>query len=264
MESQSSTPDEAQKRERSTIGFPYMDLKAAVALAVAIHSNVGSGHCDDDQLAAWSHQSPKSSSFRVQVSTAKMFGLLSGDGSSNTLTELGRQVVDPKQERAAKANAFLMVPLYRALFDKYKGSIIPPSAGLEADMVQLGVAQKQKDKARQAFERSAEQAGFFESGRNRLVKPAVANGQVSPEEVDGGKGEPPPLQNPSIPASAHSDPLIAALIQKLPPEGNWPVDQRVAWLNLMKMAFQVCYGAQPEIDIKVMPPQQHQTSKAEP
>lgn len=40
-----------------------------------------------------------------------------------------------------------------------------------------------------------------------------------------------------------SDPLLAALIKKLPQPGNeWPVDQQLAWLNLMAMAMGAVYG----------------------
>lgn len=40
-----------------------------------------------------------------------------------------------------------------------------------------------------------------------------------------------------------SDPLLAALIAKLPPSGTeWPVDRQMAWLNLMAMAFGTVYG----------------------
>lgn len=52
--------------------------------------------------------------------------------------------------------------------------MLPPSAAFERDIVGLGVAEKQKDKARQVFERSASQAGFFEAGKSKLVMPAVA------------------------------------------------------------------------------------------
>ena len=48
----------------------------------------------------------------------------------------------------------------------------------------LIVSEKQKDRARQVFERSAEQGGFFEHGKNRLVMPAVA------------VREPPPVVDP--------------------------------------------------------------------
>ena len=40
-----------------------------------------------------------------------------------------------------------------------------------------------------------------------------------------------------------SDPLIAALIAKLPPSGEeWPVDRQLSWLRLMAMAFGTVYG----------------------
>src|SRR5688500_15693600 len=85
-------------RQRSTIAFPYMPLKDAVELVEAIHGNVGLGECDDDQLAAWTGQSTKSSGFRVQISSARLFGLIAGDGSGKyRLTDLGRMVVDPTQ-----------------------------------------------------------------------------------------------------------------------------------------------------------------------
>ena len=40
-----------------------------------------------------------------------------------------------------------------------------------------------------------------------------------------------------------ADPLLAALIGKLPPSGaSWSVEQRTAWLKMMWMAFDVVYG----------------------
>ncbi|MBL8597830.1 MAG: hypothetical protein JNL14_08850 [Devosia sp.] len=242
-------------RIRSTIGFPYMDLKSALELADAIHSNVGTGDCDDDQLAAWTDQSPKSSGFRVQVYTARMFGILDGEGGRHKLAVLGRQAVDPSQARAAKAAAFLKVPLYQAVFDKYKGGVIPPAAALERDMVQLGVSEKQKDKARQAFERSADQAGFFEHGKDRLVQPGIAPGHTPPAKENnvgggaGGNGSGGGSGSDGNPPD--TDPLIAALIQKLPKARDWGIGQRVAWLQMIAMALQVNYGGDDEIEITV-------------
>jgi hypothetical protein len=251
-QSESITADDKAKRERSSIGFPYMDLKSAIVLADAIHSNVGSGDCADDQLAAWSGQSPKSSTFRVQVASARMFGVIGGDNAHHRLTDLGRQIIDPSQSRAAKVKAFLNVPLYSSVYEKYKGGLIPPTAALERDMVQLGVAQKQKDRARQAFERSAEQAGFFEQGKNRLVQPGVQPGGYVPDP----KTPPPPDLGGGNGGGGGDtrDPLIAALIQKLPETGPWGADQRIAWLNLMKMAFQLSYGPVEDITISAAKP----------
>jgi hypothetical protein len=233
----------AGQRQRSTIGFPYMDLSKAIEMAVAIHSHAGLGECDDDQLAAWTDQSAKASTFRVQVYAARTFGVLEGEGGKHRLSELGRSIVDPNQAREAKARAFLVVPLFRAMFEKYRGGVLPPSAALERDVVALGVSEKQKGRARQVFERSAEFAGYFEHGKNRLVMPASAP-REQPREDDGPREE-----NKGGGGGGGKDPLIAALIQKLPAEGSWPVDERVTWLKMLAMAFQITYGQEVEIRI---------------
>jgi len=49
------------------------------------------------------------------------------------LAELGRLVVDSKREREGRAKAFLSVPLFAAVHDKFKGGVVPPDAALEKD-----------------------------------------------------------------------------------------------------------------------------------
>jgi len=227
------------ERQRSKIGFPYMDLKSATEMAEAIHNHVGQGDCDDDQLAAWTNQSAKSSTFRVQMYAARTFGVLEAEGGRHKLTTLGRSIVDPKQAREAKARAFLTVPLYKAVFDKYRGGVLPPPAALERDIVGLGVSEKQKDRARQVFERSADQAGFFEHGKNRLVMPGVVAQKLEGDKADqqkkgaggNGGGDQPPV-----------DPVIKGLVDRLPkPDSNWPIAARVKWLQTMANAFGLIY-----------------------
>ena len=226
-------------RQRSSIAFPYSDLAAPIQLALAIHENVGTGVCDDTQLSAWTNQSLKSSSFRTQVYAARMFGILGGEAGKHRLTELGRAIVDPQQARESKTRAFLTVPLYKAAYEKYKGGVIPPAAALERDFVGMGVADKQKDRARQVFERAAEQAGFFEHGRNRLVAPGIQQGAEPPkfqvEENGGGGG--------GGGDGLTGDPLIDALVKKLPKAGRqWPAAERQTWMKMMSMAFDLAYG----------------------
>jgi hypothetical protein len=145
--------------------------------------------------------------------------------------------------RAAKAQAFLKVPLYKAIFEKYKGGVLPPTAALEREIVALGVSEKQKERARQVFERSADQAGFFEHGKNRLVMPGVGTaGHRKPNEhKSGGSGSG---------GGGGGDALIQALIDKLPASGPWSADDRVNWLKMLVMGFQVAYGTDEEIEIK--------------
>jgi hypothetical protein len=59
-----------------------------------------------------------------------MFGLIETTNGNHKLTPLGRAIVDPQQEREARARAFLNVPLYKAIYDKYKGGVLPPAAAL--------------------------------------------------------------------------------------------------------------------------------------
>lgn len=40
----------------------------------------------------------------------------------------------------------------------------------------------------------------------------------------------------------HSNSLLAALIEQLPADGPWPVEQQKAWLHMTAVAFGVCYG----------------------
>lgn len=56
-------------------------------------------------------------------------------------------------------------------------------------------------------------------------------------------------------ARPKKDPLLQALIDKLPPESDWPVDKQLAWLNLMAMAFGTIYGgdASQQLGIKQEP-----------
>lgn len=51
------------------------------------------------------------------------------------------------------------------------------------------------------------------------------------------------------------DPLLQALIAKLPQEADWPVERQLSWLNLMAMAFGTVYGgdAAQRLGIKAEP-----------
>lgn len=189
VQAQAKTPDQTRKNERSTIGFPYLDLETAVEVARSLYERAGLSPCDIDELAAEMKQTV-SGSFRLKTSAAKMYGFIDKDGRSRfNLTELGERLVDASTERPARVEAFLNIPLFSAIFEKYRGKVLPSSKALEREMTALGVAHKQADKARQTFERAARQAGFFEQGDDRLVKPRVAhnpfNAEIA-EQDDGG------------------------------------------------------------------------------
>jgi hypothetical protein len=177
-EANASEPDEGATGERtrylrSTIAFPYSGLKDAEQIARALHDSWG-GSASPDQLAASPgiDASPRSGAFRTKVATSKTFQVVAVSRGNIALTDLGRKLVDPQTRAAARVDAFLAVPLFAKLVDEYRGTSLPPDAGLESKIRDLGVSAKQTAKARQAFQRSAELAGFFKMGKDRLVQPA--------------------------------------------------------------------------------------------
>jgi len=106
-----------------------------------------------------------SGTFKLKLYSARSFGLVEIKNDGIVLTDLGNQIIRSDSEAKARAIAFMTVPLYRAIYDLYKGRLLPGDAALEADMVKLGVAPKQKSRARQGFQRSAEQAKLGKEGR---------------------------------------------------------------------------------------------------
>ena len=246
----------AQKvgRERSSIEFPYGDLDDAVKLAKAVR-DVGGQSCTLDQLAAQLKQSANSGAFRLRTSYPRIFGLADTERGTIRLTELGMRIVDPTQEERARVEAFMRVPLYKAIYEKYRGYTLPPAAALEREMAGLGVSSKQTDKARQAFDRSARQAGFYWSGTDRLVMPALKGEAPASKPLDTGTpGAGDESRNRGGSGGNHGtgggngggltgDPLVDALVLKLPPKGaTWPAAERATWLKMIEMAFDLAYG----------------------
>lgn len=237
----------------STIQFPYGDLSDAVEFAQAVHA-VGSP-CTVDQVAAYLKQSPHSGAFRLRCSYPRIFGLTESQRGVGgiKLTPLGMRIVDATQEAAARADAFLHVALYKSIFEKYKGYTLPPPAALEREMAALGVSPKQTDKARQAFDRSARQAGFTWAGADRLVMPVTKNtpesrpldhgtpGADAREPKKGGGGGEPPDRTE----------LMSMLLRFLP-EGDLDNDKLARWLRAAEINLRMAYDTPGSIKIEVV------------
>lgn len=243
------------KRERSTIEFPYSDLSSCLELARMLHSRAGS-RCTDVQLAAWMNQSASGGGFRSRISAAKLFGLIETEGQAISITPLGRQAIDDERGGDARAEAFLRVPLFAAMYTEFNGVVLPPAAAIERHMEALGVASKQKDRARQTFTKSANYASFIDDRTGRFIKPAFADsntdhqGAKPPHKDDkkppggGGSGEQPPLH-----------PFIRGLLETLPaPRAEWPASARADWLQTAASIFKLIYAGDGAVEVKVVAP----------
>ena len=228
-----------KQRTLSSIEFPYHDLEDAEAIATGVHT-VGGTSCTIEQLAGQLKQAANGGGFRLRLIASRMFGLVTYERGVVTLTELGSRICDPLLERAARVDAFLHVALYNKLYEQFKGKTLPPTLGLEQFIVNSGVSEKQKDKARQALQRSAKFAGFFEFGADRLILPSGQKPQTTPK----GRTAPPPLEQLNQPASREQTfhPFIQGLLEKLPqPDAEWSVDDRQKWLQTAAGIFDLMY-----------------------
>jgi hypothetical protein len=220
-------PDSKQTRERSKIAFPYGDLDGALEVVKAIYNHGGSA-ATLDQLVDWmKHENVSSGAFRNKITGAKMFGLTEIDKDAVSLEPLGQQACDPKTEMQARARAFLKVPLYQKIFSTYKGGPLPNDKDLESVMQSFGVPAKQADRARQSFQRSAEQAKVFNEKKDRLVLPAgVSLDSTTP--TNGGTSR--KVETPiGEQFTGEINPALAALIEQLPPTGEWTRDAHDMW-----------------------------------
>ncbi len=231
--------------ERSSIQFPYFDLGECLKIVRAISNNAGADDCTDDQVAAWTDLSSKSSGYRSRMSATRLFGLIeSGKSSGVRLSDLAPKALDEHHARAAKVQAFLNVPLFKRVYENWRGQQIPPAAKLERALVTFGVAEKQKARARQTLERSAAEANFYENGKDRLVQPGTkSGGHVTPPADNHNKGSGTGAHDNGGGGNEFSlDPIIRGLINRLPKSGDtWPKSERKLWLGILENSFELVY-----------------------
>jgi len=212
------------------------------------------------------HHTPSSGAFGIKLASARMFGLIDNVQGKNVLTQLGFSILDSDDTRArhAKVEAFLRVPLYRKVYDEFKGKQLPPRPlGLEQAFVEFGVSAKQKDKARNVFERSAQLAGFFPGGRNdRLVMPiggdlASATGERrAPDSPQDTNSAPVPAAAPIV--AKH--PLIEGLLREIPDaKSPWSIKDQANWLSAAAKIFGILYKPDANgggsIEVTYIPPE---------
>ncbi len=255
--SQATSEDEkASVKDRSTIEFPYADIDSSFDVVRGIH-NAGGTSCESEQLAAQLKLESKGGGFRLKINAARTFGLITYDrGGRISLSEVGRQAIDPQTERAARVKAFLSVPLFQKVYEEFKGRPLPPRAALERTLVNFGVAEKVKDRARQILDRSAKQAGFFDATSDRLVKPRVDDlPESSAENEQSANAEEKQKSGNGGGNGGGMHPAFQLLLQTLPAPGTeWDSKQRMNWLVMANSAFNMIYKADKdgtEIEIKL-------------
>lgn len=236
-------PDQKAAREKSEIKFPYTHLDDAIAIPRTVFDKAGQ-QADLMQLAIWlGHGSHTTGAFRTKTGAAVVFGLVTSEKGEIALTDLGSRIIDPELEALARVRAFLAVPLFKALYDKYRGRMLPGDTALESEIVSLGAAPKQKVRARQIFSKSAQQAGLFNSGKDRLILPAGISESMLTSDAQPAKQR--ESQTPAVIESkiAANDPRAGLLVSTLPsPENGFSAGERKQWHAMADAIFDQIFG----------------------
>ena len=181
-------------RAKSGMVGPYYTLDSSIKVPAMIHEK-GGGSCSVDQLVSWlGYSSTKNGGYLTRISAAKAFGLIASQGDQFVITERARSIISPvmgEDAAAAKVDAFLSVPLFAAVYEKFKGVPLHPEVGLKNLFENtFKVVPDRVAPSLRIFYESAQTAGFFEASgdRTRLVKTSFKNGK-------GKTDTPPPIDD---------------------------------------------------------------------
>ncbi|MGB6895949.1 MAG: hypothetical protein WBF37_08420 [Dehalococcoidia bacterium] len=237
-----SSPAKA-KKSRSQIKFPYYPLDDAIRVARMVRDR-GGGRCTLDQLARFVNaKSTDSGAFRSLIAATSLFGLVTASSGQVGVTDQVGKILSPvyeDDERQGRIEAFLSVPLFKAVYEHYRGQALPAEPGTKNALEhQFGVVKEQVATAYRVLMESADQAGFFATGRTHLVEPP-AKGAIGPpseaKEAPRGGGGPPSDEPPGI------DPALLGLLRHLPKSGTaWRKDRKEAWLQAFNSTIGVLY-----------------------
>ncbi|MCC6632849.1 MAG: hypothetical protein IT482_12355 [Gammaproteobacteria bacterium] len=246
-------PSEAQKKPRvSGTAHPYNDLPASEEVAAVMYAK-GGGSAAGDQLAAWlGYSGTSSGTFQNRIGAARQFGLIETIPGGYAITERGRKIlapVMPDDSLNGRVDAFLGIDLFSKVYEQFKGSGLPPEAGLKNLFLQTyKILPDRVTTALRVFFNSAEHAGFFKAtgDRSRLVKPTAHPTAATP--ADGPKRDetahsvPDKSRGPSVdgPVGVHT--AIIGLLRDLPPPGTtWPPKKKQRFMDAFKAAIDHIY-----------------------
>jgi hypothetical protein len=224
--------------------FPYSPLNDAIALAKAVWDTGGTKSLLERLPGRLGHESVRSGAFRNKLGAARLFGLIQTKKVEVSLTPLGERIVDPKHSARARVEAFLAPALFKQIYERHRMALLPGPEALEQEMVDLGIAPKQAERARQVFQRSALQAGFFNEGKDRLVEPHVDDVAEEPTIDEPGTDSGDSERRGGGDQGLQGKPaVIDALFRMLPDEGEpFPEETREKWKQALAVNLDLAYA----------------------
>ncbi len=128
-----SLPGSPRKtRQRSVYLFPAYGFTTALDIASRVEES-GGGILTEETLAINLGLSAKSSGFRLKSLSARQFQLIGKQGDTLTTTPVAKAIFKPTSSEDALRGyreAFLSIPLFKAVAERYKGQRLPDSQTL--------------------------------------------------------------------------------------------------------------------------------------
>ena len=131
-ENQSGNNSARKTRQRSVYLFPAYGFTTALDIARRVEES-GGGILTEETLAVNLGLSAKSSGFRLKSLAARQFQLISKQGDTLITTPVAKAIFKPTSSEDAQRGyreAFLSIPLFQAVAERYRGQRLPDSQTL--------------------------------------------------------------------------------------------------------------------------------------
>ena len=134
MSSQSAKLKDKVKKFKIGYGVkvPILSFDESIAILEQAGNTIGYEGALDD-LSRKAGNTPTSSIFTKKLAALKNYGLITVTGDKFYITELGQRIVNPtspEQRAEALLESFLKIEVHRAIYEKYKGKLLPESTFL--------------------------------------------------------------------------------------------------------------------------------------
>jgi len=132
LANQGSTGSGRKTRQRSIYLFPAYGFTTALDIARRVEES-GGGSLTEETLAINLGLSAKSSGFRLKSLAARQFQLISKQGDTLITTPVAKAIFKPTSSQDAPRGyreAFLSIPLFQAVAERYRGQRLPDSQTL--------------------------------------------------------------------------------------------------------------------------------------
>jgi hypothetical protein len=267
MAGSKSGDEEVEKATRgpgpkSGTPYAYFDLNDSLEVARAVHDR-GGGSCARDLVAvALGYSTTKSGAFVSRIYAAKAFGLITIAGDSIATTERAISILHPVMESdeiVGRRDAFLAVPLFQKVYEKYKGGPLPQESGLKNLLkTEYGIVEDRIKPALRVMLASAEQAGFFAAAGNKsrmiaptgIVHTGVGKLDALPSKLEG-EGQPERSKQQSTSSGGGGDgsgsvhPALIAMLRELPRSGSvWQKSKKELFMIAFRSIIDVVYPDQ--------------------